>query len=187
MSGSSFDFALDVHLGRIGDGSATCFGWLTALSGLGGLALHADTTIQTPLPGKKTVSVVALLRRFVFNGGTNSPIRFDCCLSSHNAAMVAERMLHPLSTTSVQVSWEVWCFDRRAKSWYEACQPAAVIAAPLDTVNGELQIGVDTTADRDVPSMYRFGFQLFPPPHAATIQFAYAAALKAVKVWGGSA
>jgi hypothetical protein len=199
MAGLSFDcdwrYAMNVSSLR-----RARTGYLLSWSGVGGLDLKADMTLENPFSSKgaealkdKQIKCTGVFERFAFGGEKEDPIRIAAFVSTANAAALRAKIASGIKTTKLKFSFAICDFDIDAKKWFEAgmVQGNAKAAAVVDTMDGQLQLFVDATPTRIQPdidiTVCRIEFQVAPSDkEAAKLRFATGATEKVVKEWGGS-
>lgn len=174
------------------------FGYLTALSGLGGLILSKDIVVWNPLAGTSqsllggpTVGCVGVIERFRFGGDATDPIRLTCLVSQENRTNLRAKLSRDLVNIKIRMTWTIVGYDEAAKAWFEAIQlvDAQQLDGLVNTVDGTLQISVEGAPtrlgeDQDL-EVYRFELEVVPPPHkTTTLQFALGQNQRIVAEWG---
>ena len=174
------------------------FGYLLALSGLGGLILSKDIVVWNPLAGTSqsllggpTVSCVGVIERFQFGGDATDPIRLTCFVSQENRTNLRAKLSRDLVNIKIRMSWVVVGYDEAAKAWYGAVELANAQALDglVNTVDGTLQVSVEGTPtrlgeDQDL-QVYRFDVEVVPPPHKkTTLQLSLGQSQRIVAEWG---
>ena len=186
------------HAFNVAPGRKGPFGYLLALSGLGGVILSKDIVVWNPLAGTSqallggpTVSCVGVIERFQFGGEPTDPIRLSCFVSQENRTNLRAKLSRGLANIKVKMAWVVVCYDEAAKAWYGAIELANAQALDglVNTVDGALQVDVEATPtrlgeDQDL-QVYRFAIEVVPPPRkTATLQLSLGQSQRIVATWG---
>jgi hypothetical protein len=132
-------------------------GWLTQFSGLDGLCLEPGV-LALPQPKRRPlgappmpahVNAVGILDKLAWSGGATAPIDFVCHVPGKSGAELRAKLLSPLTSVSIQLSWEI-------KSWLAATE------AKINTNNGIHQIDLSHELVGGEGFFYRFSFSIIP-------------------------
>lgn len=175
-------------------------GYLTFWSGCSGLSLTKDVEVWNPISTATqavgtgpTIKCIGLIEAFEFAGDVEAPIKVTAYVSRDTAANVRAKLSKPITATTVQVAWYIVSYDEDRKQWYEAAfiKDGQRAKASIDTVNGEVQLAVDTEPVQIMNTLdiraFRMTFQMVPAPAASnTLQFASGATQRLVTKWDGA-
>ena len=175
-------------------------GYLLTWSGVGGLNLTADITVQNPFTSTgavvltgTSVKCVGVIEKFGFAGDKEDPIRMVAYVSAGNAAALGAKLASGVTSTKFTFSFAICGYDGDAKTWFEAgyVQGGAKASSAVDTMDGKLQLFIDASPVRIAENvniaLCRMEFQgAASTKTASTLQFATGAGEKVTKTWGGA-
>lgn len=164
-------------------------GHITGLK-IGSETYATDMKVQNPTAIKEgeLVKVVGVVSAIRWDGGFADPITFTCQIGFENAKTAAVQTHKELTDTSVELKFDIYKYDPKAKKYYKCFHTGdADIKGLIEKNQGKLELEIDMEAqNREVPSPINFELYLsvMPKEEKQSIHLAVADTAKLVKAWG---
>lgn len=161
-------------------------GHVTALT-IGGTTFTADLTLTNPIDNTQTIKAVGAISDMSWEGGYAQPLMIAMQVSTDNKKAVGLLLHTNMMDTTVTITFTVYDFDQKAKTYYKAFWTNdANLNGLVMKQGGELALQIADEESMEVPSPKNFSFYIgiMPQDSQQAIQMAVSNTDKFAKQWG---
>lgn len=154
---------------------------------IGGKELKADISVTDPENVRIKRKVFGVLSAVYWNGGYADPVQFSLQISTDNKNTIAAMQHKSLSNTEVEVEFNVYDYDPKAKKYFKAFHSNNVrLKGLIQKSGGELAFRVNMDQNMEVvsPKNYTLSIGVMPQDIFQNINLAVSVSNKWVKAWG---
>lgn len=154
---------------------------------IGDKELVADISVTDPENVQVKRKVSGVLSGVHWNGGYADPVQFALQISTDNKNKIATLQHKSLSNTQVEVEFNVYDYDPKAKKYFKAFHSNNVrLKGLIQKSGGELALRVNVDQNMEVvsPKNYTLTLGVMPQDISQQIHLAVSTSNKFVKQWG---